>query len=617
MKSGHHFIQTLFFVIALTGAPIGSGVTKNISLESTLSLLENSREIDINYLGPVFESKLNAELSDTEKSNLLRLIINIYFSDGFQDKFIYYAKQLEQHAIQTNNDTDRYIAELFLVADRLNIPYKSQAYYQLISDKKLSLEAQPLDVRNLQLDIILLTLSPEAFKFSREQILINHLTNIREQKLETPFEYLILKALSSSQSQIDNMLYYANNLIKHAKEHQLPVNRSAIIHNIGYYYHFRRMTIKSRQCAELQLTIARENDNPEELFFAQARMVEQLDQEKNYQGIIDLANNIKNSDNIPSVFWRNFIDYYEAIALAYNGHIEDAENTYQRLYDFLSQPELKQYALLQYFEAHLAFNQQNYRHALNTFNDYWWHRYNHVLQSQQKQVDAVRAELQLMIDEKNSNIMLAERRLIQFKWLTGLLIVFGLFIGILILKTKRDARALSAYSLKLRALSRVDDLTNLYNRRYIQNRIEQTFELYLRDKNPARVLLLLDIDHFKRINDTYGHLAGDKVLTDVAKMIDERVRKSDLCGRYGGEEFIILLQQSDVDDAQKLAEDLRINIEKHPIIYKNSTLHVTISIGLSVIDSSMQTAQDWIQQADTAMYQSKQKGRNKTTIYSL
>ena len=129
--------------------------------------------------------------------------------------------------------------------------------------------------------------------------------------------------------------------------------------------------------------------------------------------------------------------------------------------------------------------------------------------------------------------------------------------------------------------------------------------------------MLLDIDHFKRINDTYGHLAGDKVLTDVAKMIDERVRKSDLCGRYGGEEFIILLQQSDVDDAQKLAEDLRINIEKHPIIYKNSTLHVTISIGLSVIDSSMQTAQDWIQQADTAMYQSKQKGRNKTTIYSL
>jgi len=590
--------------------------TEDNTLDGTLSLLAKSADIDINRLGPVFESKLNTNLTDAERSNFLRLIVNVYFSDGFQKKFIPLAQQLEQHAIQINNQDDKYIADLFLAAKKLKINFKSQEYYQLILDKKAALNTSPLDAKNLQLDIILLILAPEAFKFSREQILINHLTKIKEQNIKTPYEFLIIKALSSSQSQIDNMLFYANKLLAYANEHHLPVNRSTIIHNIGYYYHFRRMTEKSRQCAEIQLQIAEENNNAEELFFAQARMIEQLDQEKNYQGIIKLTDNIKTSGYTPQIFWQNFIDYYEAIALAYTGEFERAENTYKRLYDFLNSPELKQYALPQYLEAHLAFNEQNFLKAMNTFNDYWWHRYNHVLQSQQLQVNAVRAELQTLLDEKNQNIKLAEYRLTQFQWLTGLLILFGIFIGILILRTKRDARALAASGKKLQTLTRMDDQTNMFNRRYLQNRLDQEFELFLRDNNNNRILLMIDIDHFKQINDTYGHLAGDYVLNRVAQIINDRVRKSDTCGRYGGEEFLILLHNSATDKAMEFAESLRQSIEMQPINFNNNPIHATVSIGISLINASMQSSQDWIQQADSAMYQSKQQGRNQSSVFN-
>lgn len=590
--------------------------TKDITLDGTLSLLAKSADIDINRLGPVFESKLESNLTDTEKSNFLRIIINIYFSDGFQNKFIPFAQQLEQHAIQTNNPDDKYIADLFLDAKKFNINFKSQEFYQLIIDKKTALKTNPLDAKNLQLDIILLILAPEAFKFSREQILINHLTEIKERNLETPYEFFILKALSSSQSQIDNMLYYANKLLAYADAHHLPVNRATIIHNIGYYYHFRRMTDESRQCAELQLQIAKENNNPEELFFAQARMIEQFDQEKNYQAVIELTDDIKASGYTPQPFWQNFIDYYEAIAYAYTGQIERAEKTYQRLFNFLNSPDLKQYALPQYLEAHLAFNNQNYNKAINTFNDYWWHRYNHVLQSQQQQVNAVRAELQSVVDEKNQSIELAEYRLIQFKWLTVLLIIFGLYIGILILRTKRDARALAASGQKLQALTRMDDQTNMFNRRYLQNRLNQEFELFQRDNSNNRVLLMIDIDHFKQINDSFGHLAGDYVLNHVAQIINDRVRKSDICGRYGGEEFLIILHNSTIQNAFEFAENLRLNVKKQPINYKNNPIQVTISIGISLIDASMQSSQDWIQQADSAMYHSKQQGRNQSSVYT-
>jgi diguanylate cyclase (GGDEF)-like protein len=606
----------VFWLIFMCWLPFLTFATDESELENVLSLLKQSADIDLNVLGPEYEARLNTDLSANKRSELLRLLINTYFSDGFQEKFKPLAKALKEHAEQTSNDDDKYIADLFLLAEELNIDYKSQQYYQLMLDKKATLDSSQLDSKNLQVDIILLTLAPESFRFSREQTLINHLTKIKETGVNTIYEYLIYKALSSSQSQIDFMLHYATLLLEYAKDKHLPVNRATIIHNIGYWYHFHRLTAQSRKCAELQLDIALENKNDKEWFFAQARMVEQLDQESNYAEIIKLTAEMKSSGIIPAGFWQNFIDYYQAVAQAYTGQVQVAEKTYDRLFEFLSSPDLAQFALPKYLAAHIAFNKQQYELAKNTFNDYWWHRYNQVLDTQQNQVNEVRAQLQDVVDEKNKNIELAKFRLQQFIWLSVLLLLFAVLIIVLIIRTKRDARALAAHAKKLKELTRLDDLTGMYNRRYLQKHLDQVFELFLRSKQANSVLLMLDIDRFKNINDTCGHLTGDLVLVNVAQIIQERVRSTDLCGRFGGEEFLILLRNTDTENAIELAEKLRIKIENLRIKHQDEEIGVTISIGVAAINLNMKLSSDWIKQADTAMYQSKQQGRNKTTIYS-
>jgi len=350
-------------------------------------------------------------------------------------------------------------------------------------------------------------------------------------------------------------------------------------------------------------------------FFAQVREVEQLDQEQKYRAMSSLIAKIKAADNIPAGFWQNFTDYYEAIALAYSGQTEAAEQTHDRLYDFLSSNELARFALPQYLQAHIAFNQQDYERSKQLFNDYWWHRYNHVLLTQENQVNAVRTKLQDVVNDKIDSIYLAEHRLSLFKWATALLLLLFVVIIVLIIKSLKNTQALAQHRDQLKILNRTDDLTQMYNRRYLQKRLYEEFELQQRNKRADSVLVMIDIDKFKHINDTYGHLAGDLVIQVIAEMIQERLRSTDICGRFGGEEFLILLRNTNAVNAFNLAEQLRTNIENKVIKYDDRIIKSTCSIGIAPFSDSMDSCHDWIQQADVAMYQSKANGRNQTTNY--
>ena len=127
---------------------------------------------------------------------------------------------------------------------------------------------------------------------------------------------------------------------------------------------------------------------------------------------------------------------------------------------------------------------------------------------------------------------------------------------------------------------------------------------------------MCDIDHFKRVNDTYGHTAGDEVIRKVADVIKANTRTTDLAGRYGGEEFAILLVDTSLEQALCLAERIRQQVAVLSIAFNKTVLNVTISIGLAERDISLQEHRHWIEAADKALYQSKVDGRNKVTCYS-
>jgi diguanylate cyclase (GGDEF)-like protein len=161
----------------------------------------------------------------------------------------------------------------------------------------------------------------------------------------------------------------------------------------------------------------------------------------------------------------------------------------------------------------------------------------------------------------------------------------------------------------------LDPLTNLFNRRTFEERLDEEFTVLTRHKMES-CLALVDVDHFKNVNDTWGHHAGDLVLQVLAARLKESVRTGDLVGRWGGEEFILYIRQSGLDGATSLLERLRSEIEAMPVpLPDGQSLHITISSGVV----SLAGFQSWnkaFQCADEALYQSKSNGRNRVTRFS-
>ena len=168
---------------------------------------------------------------------------------------------------------------------------------------------------------------------------------------------------------------------------------------------------------------------------------------------------------------------------------------------------------------------------------------------------------------------------------------------------------------ELKTASRVDGLTGLYNRRYWQERFDEMHKLFVRREKPSTALML-DIDHFKRINDTYGHQAGDKVIKMLAALIKRCVRETDLAGRYGGEEFAIILNDSSVEDAKIVAERIRQLAQRLVVEHEGESISFTVSLGLAQFSPDFKGAMAWLECADQALYEAKENGRNQYRIYA-
>ena len=159
---------------------------------------------------------------------------------------------------------------------------------------------------------------------------------------------------------------------------------------------------------------------------------------------------------------------------------------------------------------------------------------------------------------------------------------------------------------RLLTQSIIDPLTGAYNRRHMENCLDYAIERSRRCNAPAS-LLLMDIDHFKQINDRHGHAAGDEVLREVAQAVQGRTRKLDLLFRLGGEEFLVLLPDTEENDAARLAEDLRAAISHRCLIQGH---RVTVSIGISELQAQ-DSRDSWLEHADEALYLAKEMGRDR------
>lgn len=186
------------------------------------------------------------------------------------------------------------------------------------------------------------------------------------------------------------------------------------------------------------------------------------------------------------------------------------------------------------------------------------------------------------------------------------IVMFGVFTH----ESDTQLRNIYKMNKKFKQLANIDPLTNLYNRRFVNEQLEHLFDLAKKQKSFLG-FVIFDIDFFKKVNDTYGHDAGDKVLQMVAKLANENFRETDLVGRIGGEEFCIVFTNTNEENVLKIVERFRKEIEEQSVLYEQESIKVTSSFGIAYLFDNINSSEELFKNADAALYEAKRSGRNR------
>jgi diguanylate cyclase (GGDEF)-like protein/PAS domain S-box-containing protein len=197
--------------------------------------------------------------------------------------------------------------------------------------------------------------------------------------------------------------------------------------------------------------------------------------------------------------------------------------------------------------------------------------------------------------------------------LSATLITFGndpaMFVSLV------DVTERKALQMQLEQMAMTDELTGLFNRRYFTGKGAEEFERAKRYNLPLSIMML-DVDHFKGINDSYGHQVGDQVLKEFATLMQHNLRQVDISGRLGGEEFGVLLPNTTGDQALVLAERLRQTIASHTFVIAHHCLSISTSVGVVEMEAYSADLDAMLNQADKALYQAKREGRNRVVAFN-
>jgi diguanylate cyclase (GGDEF)-like protein len=185
----------------------------------------------------------------------------------------------------------------------------------------------------------------------------------------------------------------------------------------------------------------------------------------------------------------------------------------------------------------------------------------------------------------------------------------GISMGLTWLVSALLVFAMTAQSRRLRDMAITDSLTGAFNRRYLELQAFKAVQDWERYRRPVS-LLLLDLDHFKRVNDKFGHAIGDAALQRLVKLIQQRIRKVDTLCRFGGEEFMVLLSETTAQKARFVAEELRAAVEREKLLPEGS---MTVSVGVCDV-TQVQDMEHWFKLVDAALYQAKHNGRNRVEL---
>ncbi len=224
-----------------------------------------------------------------------------------------------------------------------------------------------------------------------------------------------------------------------------------------------------------------------------------------------------------------------------------------------------------------------------------------------------RAGRWVMLDNNSTNGTYLNERQVAALIETGLDNNDRIKVGPTIFKYLSGADAESKYHEEIYRMTIVDGLTQIHNKRYLDEALERELMRARRHHRPL-ALAMFDIDYFKRINDQFGHLAGDHVLRELARVVQSRIRGEDIFARYGGEEFAIVMPETALSAAATLMKDIRALVAEHRFAFQGEQIPLTVSIGCAELAEADQGSAELVARADGKLYEAKNGGRNRVSF---
>jgi len=603
----------LFIIVSCTVSFSAFASISNEQKQLALNILDQiqkANSTDYHLLMPHLNNEYLKEANVDERMVLLhQLALYSLMGDRFS-KALGYSNELATLSAKNQNKTMQDIAELITIIAKHRYN-KSAIKTELNAIKHRFNLSDNLKLRaNFEL-----AMSFTIQAFAEYRLLANlSLLNIELEKTQQlPTErFLILWRLSNIELNLDRKLPTVSALIKVAEQNKYPLHRFILLYNsINYLTKQLGELSLAQSYSNTYVTLAESLEQKDELFFALERQASILAMQGNAEESIKIIQKARNIDNIQEPHWLARLNLLEAMQQLIIGNIEEAKLLQSKAEAYYSDSGVKVPFTMERTNTYIDFiegrNEEGIQQMERSILDL-------ILTNAKERDQNFNVIRGLAEDELKAHLQ-AESHLTDFKRVSIIVGIIAIAFFILAIRQYKTQKELKLSKIRLEHIARTDGLTQLNNHQFWQECLEQEFSLLKRNPDRMSSLIMLDVDLFKQVNDHYGHLQGDKTLKHVAKILKMNTRKTDILGRYGGEEFSALLIDTDLSDAVKVSEKIREAIERSHIDHKGDSIQVTVSLGIAKYTPQLSSIQEWISQADSALYTAKDKGRNISFVY--
>ncbi len=574
--------------------------------EQVFAKLKQLDGLDTELVLPLFEQEYQNALNDQARLDAVYKIITLSSPAAQQEP---YHQELKHLAVKLGQKEFEQIAKLYLALDNVNFS-NGDSLATLASWR----EQMPKNLTNRVNAHYLFQLS----RIDRSQTVIQQLMQhylALELNDELPQErFLLLKSVGRYDQVLEQKRAATKRAFDYAMRYQYPVNRLTYLYNQVILLVDNAEYDLAQEHAEFYLTLASKLDNKAELFFANQVKGYVLIFQQDYDKALTFINNAERYAQQVNIRWQMQNKRFATRAWLLLGKLEQARVSHKQDQEYLQlKPELDKREL--HFhnlnQSYMALLEGKTLEGIAMIEAIFYRSYADIIAERNNNISKIREIANRELDAKvraNTNLT----------YLIATLSVLALLFVAICLSLARQIKLRKAlqksrdHAIKI---GRTDGLTQLNNRQYFHDCLEREFSRLKRYQNSAASLLILDIDRFKSVNDIYGHQAGDRALATIGKLIQQRTRNTDISGRLGGEEFVILLTETAEQGASIFAESFREAVAKCEIAHQQQLIELTTSIGIAAYTTELDAPADWLERADKALYKAKNEGRNRVIVY--